>query len=60
MELKIKMLSLAAQRNKELVNEISNALLTNANNGVVSIEQLIKIKNLATSPERLISVLRWL
>lgn len=56
MELKIKQL-LTTQSSNEIIKDISNALSKHAANGVVTVEQLIKIKNLATSPDQLKSVL---
>ena len=59
MELKIKT-KVQADSNKDVINDIANLLLSNAEKGVITIEQLLKIKNLATSPERLKNALVWL
>lgn len=56
MELKIKQL-LTTQSSNEIIKDISNALSEHAASGVVTVEQLIKIKNLATNPNQLKSVL---
>ena len=45
---------------KEVINSITNLLTQHAESGVISSEQLIKIKDLAANPARLKRALGWL
>lgn len=44
----------------ERVNAVAKLLEKHVANGVINVEQLIKIHNLATNPEKLKSALEWL
>lgn len=44
----------------ELIQDIATSLKKNCESGTISIDQLIKISNLATDTGRLASLLTWL
>lgn len=48
------------QSNAEIIAEISKLLSSHVESGLIDSSQLLKIKDLATSPERLKNALRWL
>lgn len=48
------------QSNADIIAEISKLLSSHVESGLIDSTQLLKIKDLATSPERLKNALRWL
>lgn len=48
------------QSNAEIIAAISKLLSSHVESGLIDSSQLLKIKDLATSPERLKNALRWL
>lgn len=48
------------QSNAEIIAEISKLLSLNVESGLIDSSQLLKIKDLATSPDDLKNALRWL
>lgn len=48
------------QSNAELIAEISKLLSSHVESGLIDCTQLLKIKDLATSPDRLKDALGWL
>lgn len=48
------------QSNAEIIAKISKLLSSHVESGLIDSTQLLKIKDLATSPERLKNALRWL
>ena len=49
-----------SQNNQMIIVEIKNALTQQVNAGMITTEQLNKIKSLAADADRLIKALRWL
>lgn len=48
------------QSNADIIAEISKLLSSHVESGLIDSSQLLKIKDLATSPDRLKNALRWL